>query len=390
MGHQKIFVALSAISFVIQLNAHLKNYALIKYPVVNLYNSSGGAGGKPLPAMTRNYAPCPRINQALFNETFQIAQRGPQTSSIIIPWAIYGYDSSGKPLNTYWVETKNLLILDTISQRELLQAIPHFAHKEDIIALKRPFTDSKGITYSVGTEFVCTKKQPQPHAYTVMRLNPQTNSLDELVIPKTIAYKQKKQTQQEARREFVKLLTEFVKDIAQQKPPFDFAQGERNAIPYVWGGNSFTKAYSSEFTEDGTGFHRKEQETVPLSGYDCSMLFIRFAHMVGIPYNFKTTSMLEKYGKKFLPTDTLQEGDLIWFQGHVVVITDVKNNLITEASGYENFVGKLQTIKISQLIKDIKTWDDLINAYNSKRMVMRLDKFGNDFKESTVKIFKLF
>ncbi len=272
-------------------------------------------------------------------------------------------------------------MLDNVYPQYLLSAIPHFADKKDTIILKRPFTDAQGNTYSVGTQFVGVKKQSEPNSFHVMRINTQTNSLDELVIPKSVAFRHKKLSAVESRKTFVRLLTDFIDAIAQQKT--------YNTIPYVWGGGSFTTAYSDNFVENGSGYHRTEKETTPLSGYDCSLLVLRFAQMAQVPYTCKTTAALEKYGNPFAATDMLQEGDLIWLQGHVAIITDIKNRMVTEAVGYENFLGKVRTVKLEQLLKNIVTWKDLIDAYTKKRSVMRLDKYGNDYKESPVKIFKL-
>ena len=111
--------------------------------------------------------------------------------------------------------------------------------------------------------------------------------------------------------------------------------------------------------------------------------------MAGLPYTFKTTAMLEKYGKLFKRSDTIQNGDLIWIKGHVVIITDKDNNLVTEAAGYESSGGKVQTITIEKMFKDIYTLNDLLDAYYKKKLVTRLDRFGKDFKESPVKLFKL-
>ncbi|MBY0110150.1 MAG: hypothetical protein K2X90_03510 [Candidatus Babeliaceae bacterium] len=376
---KKVFLCLFT-TFMPLINIHA-DYGMIQQPVVDLYGSADGAAGKLLPAMSKNSEPCPRINQALFNETFQIAQWGSQATRIIIPWAIYGYDTWGKPLNSYWVETKNLFIVDEKYPHHLRCAIPHFADKKDIVTLKRPFTDIRGNTYSVGTQFVCLKKQSESNCYSVMRLNTQTNSLEKLAIPKSMAFRFRKLSVVESRKVFVTLLTDFIQDISRHKP--------YTIIPYVWGGGSFTTGYSDNFFEDVSGYHRIEKETVPLSGYDCSLLVLRFAHMAQVPYIFKTTATLEKFGKPFTETDTLEEGDLIWLQGHVVVITDIKNKMVTEAVGYENFLGKVRTVKLEQLLKNISTWDDLIDSYSNKRTVIRLDKFGNDYKESPVKIFKL-
>jgi hypothetical protein len=355
----------------------LKNYALIKYPVVDLFGSATFPDG-PLPASTRTHVICPRINQGLFNEVFEIEQVGPHSTAIIIPWAIYGYDSSGKPQNRYWVATKNLLTLSAIPT-QYLKEIPLFNSSKNNITLKRPFSAPDGVTYSIGTQFAL-KRHDASYAY-VSCFDTATAQVKEYAIPKSRCIMHEKNSRLTGRQKFIQLLTGFIDEVQQHFP--------KNTIAYIWGGSSFTRSYTPEYYEDASGFHRTEQDTGPLSGYDCSNLVLRFAHMAHVPYYFKTTSMLEKYGKKFTDSDILQEGDLIWLQGHVVIISNLADTLVTESCGYENFVGKVQTIRLSQLLKGINTWQDLLDAYRHNKPVMRLDAHGNNYKESPVKIFKL-
>lgn len=274
-----------------------KKYALITSPVADLYHSPDIPSTLPIPAMTNT--PCARINQALFNEVFEITKTNGNMIALSIPWAIYGYDKDNKPLNTYWIRSENFVTLDAIPSKHRY-ALPFFDRKHDVITLIRPFTTPRGVTYSVGTEFVCSAKQDSPHTYQVYYLDIPAGIIRTLSIPRTKAIAHKKRSQAQARKVCVKLLREFVADIAQQK--------SYNTIPYVWGGNSFVKAYTTHFTQNVGGFSRTEHETVPLSGYDCSSLILRFSRIAGVPYYFKTTALLEKHGSALSSTDTLQEG----------------------------------------------------------------------------------
>lgn len=349
---------------------NLENYALLCHPVADLYSSSH-IPKKSCPAVTKGL--CARINQALFNELYPIIETKNNATRIAIPWAVYGYDAQGTPQNSYWVANKDIL-RGSILKNNIYKTIPALHNKQNIVTLKRPFTSPEGITYSIGTQFVSTDTD------TLIYYDPKTSSIKEFALPEQAIIRQ--DTTLTPREKLVHLLTEFVSETSEQP--------DKNTIAYIWGGSSFTHAYSPEFTQDNNGFHRIPQETGPLSGYDCSNLLLRFAHMAGVPYYFKTTAMLEKHGKKFGKHDHLEAGDLIWMQGHVVIITDIQNMLVTESCGYENFVGKVRTIKLSELLENMHSWKDLLKAYRKKETVTRLDAHGNKYKETPVKIFKLF
>lgn len=349
-----------------------KKYALIRYPVVDLFGSP--TIPTTVAAATRTPVSCPRINQALFNEVFEIEQTQGQATALIIPWARYGYDAHGKAQARYWVSNNDIIHLSEICIPHFHNALPLF--NNNAITLKKPLAIN-GVTYSVGTQFVRTFNDT-PDTFSIKYIDSSAKNIQYCAIPRSAVLEA---SARPSRKEFVRVLTEFIKDTQSQNP---------NVIPYVWGGSSFLRPYSSNYTEDAQGFHRTETETVPLAGYDCSNLALRFAHMTNIPYYFKTTAALEKYGKKLTKHDTLQEGDLIWLQGHVAIITDLTHTLITESSGYENSVGKIRIVKLSEFLKNINTWDDLLKAYRNNTIVVRLDGQGNDYKESPVKIFKLY
>lgn len=325
--------ALGAIVLTITLYA---DYAYIHKPVVDLFSSSDIPHGEIAIAPASPTSPYPpRINQALFNELYEIIKKEKNATRIRIPWAIYGYDATSNPQDAYWIRNSDFILINKNTQENVLSTIPALSDEKNIITLKRPFTDQTGTTYSIGTQFIDTQNIPREYIFEPARnVNKRT--------------------------QFVRLITE----LANYNQP----------IHYVWGGSSFINNTQSK----------------PYTGYDCSNLIVRFARMTEIPYYFKTTTMLEKYGKPFTSHDALEIGDLIWLQGHVIIITDIDKVLVTESSGYFNNVGKLRTEKLSCVLKDMNSWDDLIRAYRGKKEIVRLDGNGQPYNLSRVKIFKLF
>ncbi len=343
-----------------------QEYAWISVPVADLFNSHNGQETEL--ASCKKAALCTRINQALFNECYRIEKKGERRSAISIPWAVYGYEADGKPQNSYWIDNENF---ETVSPEKPTNFLIPTLHRPKTVTLLQPFTDAQGNKFSLGTEFVTNK------AGQIIYQSPTTKKITriDLTTLKTTPYRASG-----SRKQFINLLTQFV----------DEHNKQNKTIAYVWGGSSFTHAYSSAYTQDANGFYRTDRTSQqPLSGYDCSNLLLRFTHIAQVPYIFKTTAMLEKYGKPLRNQDSLQEGDLIWLQGHVVIITSLKHHLVTESCGYDLGVGKVRTIKLNKLLQDINTWTDLVHAYKKQRIVTRLDAQGNPGKQTPVKLFKL-
>ncbi len=356
-----------------------RSYGFIRYPIVDLFMCAEQVK-KELPASAKNYTACPRVNQGLFNEVFEIDFYSSHVCSIIIPWAIYGYNAQGQPQNRYWIARKDLILLSDLPSNKL-NLLPQFHNQEKIISIKQPFISSSGTIYSVGTCFVYTNQDKS--SVTLKYLNSDTLAIEYQPIARDHCIFYDENSLVDRRRLFVQLITGLV-DALQNN---DIA----NTIPYVWGGSGFTRGYCAGYHNINGRFYRIDQKsTESIGGYDCSNLVLRFAHMANLPYFFKTTAMLEKYGKKFKATNVLEEGDLIWLEGHVAIITDLDNKLITESCGYENGVGKVRTIKLGEFLKDIQSWQDLLDAHFHSKKVIRLDVHGTAYKESLIKIFKLF
>jgi cell wall-associated NlpC family hydrolase len=114
-------------------------------------------------------------------------------------------------------------------------------------------------------------------------------------------------------------------------------------IPYVWGGSSFTNA------PKGSGPH---------AGCDCSSLIMRAAQLFSIPYFYKQSSLVQRLDD--VPVGDMPEpGDILWMPGHVMVVGDVKNNTVIEASGYNSGYGNVHELPLEQRFHGIRTYEDL-------------------------------
>lgn len=188
-----------------------------------------------------------------------------------------------------------------------------------------------------------------------------------ILIPKELCAKNSdNQESQDKRQEFL----EIVKNWANIKDGF---------IPYVWGGCSFIQICKNEKItkeQELPVFTRPEFNYNPLPGLDCSGLVARAAQICNIPYYYKNTFTAKNYLNKIEHLQNLQNGDLIIYNGHIVIISDIKNNKIIEARTNEYGAGKVQEICLDKIFANTKTFEDLFKAKNSGIKIERIDTKG--------------
>ena len=93
-------------------------------------------------------------------------------------------------------------------------------------------------------------------------------------------------------------------------------------------------------------------------------------------YFFKNTTTLAYYLKPLALGEAAEKGDLIFFPGHVQIISDVEKNLIIESAGYKSGYGKVHEKKVGELFRNKLTINSLIAAYHAKEKLERLYKDG--------------
>lgn len=344
---------------------------------------------------------CPRIGQLLFNEAVRVIsiekdENSDNNQACIAIENSYFIDPVSQQKKTiFWTQTKNLLLLNGISKKIIDETIPETPSykkpsqpfKKNTLILVKPFIDSKtGIIFSAGTRFLFDPVGNDASFYSVKMLDPKTKQVISIRIPKDYARIIKKQTKKQSIACFVALLKEW-------------AHQNRGIIFYVWGGSSFTTTCQDLGFEEQTItlangkkaviYVRTNYNNHPFTGFDCAGIILRAAQICGIPYFYKNTYTLARQLKPLTKKQSLEEGDLIWIQGHVMIISNLKKNLLIEARGYRHEFGIVHEIELEKVFKGIKTYTQLQDAYHQKIPLTRVNKSGKELDVNNVIVLKL-
>jgi cell wall-associated NlpC family hydrolase len=373
--------------------------ALVIVPIADLVGQPFTNKKQPEPAYSYQNLPicggknhgqsCVRMHQLLFNETVDIVQEQSDEVLVSIPNAFFTTEAN-RHTTTYWTHKKNLIPLDTLEQKGLnLDYIPPAisyettnANQPNIITLHMPFHDvHNNRTFSAGTRFVCMHTTTSEENYTTHYFDNKTSTYTPLEIPKNRCLPIKNFSKKERIALFVQVVR-------------NWATLETGCIPYVWGGCSFNnKSTSHTFAENSLNnnsatFYTVDHYTAtPKSGFDCSGMVLRATQLCGIPYFFKNTSTIAQNLAPLKNDEALHDGDIILFSGHVMVVGSTKNNTLFEARHYNHGYGKVQEIELARVFKGIETYTDLVNAYNTRKPLQRIDK--NGAVRDTIPTFKL-
>jgi hypothetical protein len=343
-------------------------------------------------------AACPRIHQLLFNEVVKVIERKEGQVKCQLPHVFYE-TMDGKRLNEFWTLEKNLCFLTTIKEEDLLvipqpyaeNFVPEKLEKavslEGVLTLTKPwFDEAAHVWYSAGTRFVLAETVEPNESYIVEILDYQAKQKRMMAIPNDSA------------------LIHYGKEYASDKLGFikilkAWASNAPKKIPYVWGGCScidlcdLSNAKKGEITkgDEKLTYWTRPCEGKLHTGFDCSGLILRAAQACGMPYFFKNTTTILKHLQPLGAAETVQEGDIIWISGHVMVISDVQAGECIEARGYDSGYGVVQAIALGELFEDIKNFGDLLKAYKEQRPLKLLNKdhtVGKEIKEFKILTLK--
>lgn len=341
---------------------------------------------------------CPRAHQVIFNELVEIDNQNGKELLIQIPQSFYvTYKSPHIKHNRYWSYKGNFVLLSKLKKMginiDLFPKPISFSQKgktkkQNIATLILPFSDQKTKkTYSVGTRFVRNKNKDTISHVGVWIFNVEKKRFITTYIPKKICLIKQPKTQEKKRKLLVHLLRKWI------QVPGGF-------IPYVWGGCSFTHPYKKkmikvalENTPKGSKWPIFSQinKNTPATGFDCAGAIARAAQIIEIPYFFKNSFTA---AQKLSPVKTFQElkvGDLLYFPGHITVVSNIKENKIIEARNHKDGFGKLQEIELRKTFKGIKTYKQLFLAHKNKKFLHRLNSTGEVSETiKNVKLLKLF
>ncbi len=374
---------------------------LVSFPLLNnhasLFNSY-----ENLPCLSfSKKTGIPRLGQLLLHELVEIIEKKGEECRVKISNRYYAQIGKKAVLEGFWMLSNNLQLLDPLSENERAKIPAPISYKgnsgygQNTIVLKEPWTSTKksvfssrSTSYSAGTRFL---KVPfynnDPDHYIVYIFNPFKKRFEIQAIPVDFCLEENKdQSHKEKRRLFVDIINNWA------HRPYN------KAFPYALGGSSLVdEVYPNNFKLEKIGptqtlfFIRPGYDHKIQTGIDCSQLITRAAQIAGIPYYAGNTSTITHELRPLGYNDELENGDIIVWKGHTIIISSIKDNLIIEARGYEpSDYGIVHEIHLKERFKDIKTMDDLKMVYIQKKKVPILAKTGK-VKEiiDSIKIYKL-
>jgi len=340
----------------------------------------------PLCGSGRNAAlACPRLHQLLFNEIVDVLEERGEEVYIKIPHLFYVTQASVEPQANYWTLKKYFIPLQTLAHMNCaMSTFPtpiNFKHGtlehalNNTVTLIHPFNDPVADQiYSAGTRFVRADQDSDKKGYDVLILEPRDFSVNTVTIPKKLCIAHEEMNQQASIKQFIEIIHAWA------HPP-------EGHIPYVWGGCSFATPYENIPFKECAKSHKKTKASyychnrstdMPHTGFDCSGLIARAAHIAGIPYFYKNTQTIEKHLKRLTKNDTLSAGDLIMIRGHVMIVANIAKNTLIEASSYLYGSGRVHEVKLNKVFKGIRTYQELVEASLNNKPFTRLNSLtGN-------------
>jgi hypothetical protein len=344
----KILILLLSFLYQTYCNLSIGQYAIINKPVVDCHGCAKFL--KPENVASPLQGECERLHQLKFNEIVKIKDLKKNHALVECP-SFFFTSMHGDTENTVWITKDNLYLLNELTKKTLA-SIPHAPHipeftmpkflstKKNVVVLAKPYGK-----FSAGTRFVVTKEEEKNYIIEYLANKHTTKKIN---IPKD-NFKILGDT---PRKKFVNQL----KYLAQRTPK----------IQYVWGGNSFLL----------------NNNLLPITGYDCSGLILSIAQLCGINYFCKNSLTASSYLEQITDFTKIQAGDIIWMPGHVIVISDVANNLCIEANGYYECVHEIELNKIFLNI-------DNFQKLSKQKTLFRIRPDEGSTKISNFKILRL-
>ncbi len=350
-------------------------FAVIKEPVIEMSTSFPPPYNQPA---SPDLKKCSRAHQGLFNEIVEIIEVQDDFCKIACPKLAYGIDGLTRQiLNTFWINNKDVIMLNDLDS-SITSMIPHPLYaREPTIVLIYPWQQ-----FSVGTRFKHLPVYDIDDSYAIAYLDFENNQIKYNVVPRSDGLPEINLTLSAARHLFVTLINNLVDRVALSEPG--------HVIPYVWGGSSFLFGYSHDDFFNDDGAWQRNGSNGLYAGYDCSEFVMRMAQIAGICFPWKTTSAMEKSLHAFSDEDVIEEGDLIWIPGHVMIISNCTKNEIIQSRSYSSGYGCVYRCAVSECLADINSLSELHEWYKQKKKIRLKNKRGMPAeKENPFKLLKL-
>lgn len=326
-------------------------------------------GGKP-----KVFSTCKRLHQLLFNEIVEVTRELNGQVEVTLPHIFFvASDDTTHKMSTYWTLKKNIFplkddLLTSLVPQPLSYEKPG-APQSNTITLIAPYTASEcGCTFSAGTRFVVTATNAEAKTVTAALIHPKTHTPTSITIPYDHCLAPAI-TQEQQRTTFVHLVRLW-------------AHG-KGTIPYVWGGCSYlfnTPHFSfkeKELKNNQSYYELEPDSGLPKTGLDCAGLVARAAQAAGLPYFFKNTTTLATSLRAISESEHVQDGDLLWVPGHVMIVSNREQNTLIEARDYSSGWGCVQERPLKEVFKNIHTYDGLESRYKAHKSLQRIDRSGD-------------
>ncbi len=355
------------------------NHAVITLPILELNrHEPHDITDTTLPASPETKK-CHRDHQGLINEQVSIVETNGDAVKIKFDGLIYDFDNSThEPINTFWTYSKYLATLEYLKNNNLLSALPHPDYgAEPTIVLIYPWNN-----FSVSTRFKHVPENDTQDGYAIVRIDYTNNTIATDMVPHNCArIETKPENAQQARQIFVDVINTFLDRVARD-----------GVVPFVWGGSSFMRPYSAQdkfYLKDGL-WHREGSENKIYYGYDASEFVWRMAQIAGINFPYKTTWTMEQSLHPLTANGVLEDSDLIWAQGSIMIVSSIERNEVVIAHGYTSGHGCVHQLKLSESFQGINTYADLVADYHAGKPLVMLDKNGQVIRTcETFKLLKL-
>jgi hypothetical protein len=353
---------------------------LFMYPMSDISKSyKNGLTYEEIP-ISGTPATCPRLHQLLANEKVLVLKEIGDEVKIQIPNLVCVL-KNGSRLSGYWMRKKDLMPLSNIPHAH--EVIPESISMENpapdhSVTLAQPWLEPLTNThFSAGTRFLSPGREIKK--YIIAVFDPMQKRYVKALCPikKCVASPAKDLETQ--RKQMIALLRSWISK--RQKVPYAFGGcSVRSLIPESSHAREKLMDLANGESEPYYEWPGKEHE-YPKTGLDCSNLILLAAHMCGIPYECKNSLAALTLLRPVTPQNSLEIGDIIWIDKHLMVVAHLERNTLIEARSYESGYGRVHEIPLHEEFNGIKTYEQLMDCYLNNTDIERLNKDGSIAKK---------
>lgn len=320
---------------------------------------------------------CGRVHQCLFNEVGIIKEE--KGDELLVEFPHFYYASSPESLHSqFWVHRSSVKLLADLKVpvHMCIPAPLNYRHivpqSDNTLTLVFPWQDPEnGWWYSAGSRFLGNAGADNDSCLGIHILDHASNTVRTALVPHSFLWLSKPKDITEAKQLFVKIMHTWITH-------------EKDVIPYTWGGCSYRgRCPQRDFIlwetmrgNDKIANWQRPGEPGVHTGFDCTGVILRAAQLAGIQYFCKNTTTIGLTFDDVPQDESLEEGDFILFKGHVLVISDIENNLAIDAIGYGSGYGCLREVALSEAFMDVATYDDLRHLANTQQSLGRKNSKG--------------